>query len=333
MSPADETFDYAKAENYLLGDLTDDQAFEFECEVFPDEQVSEQLDLVRYELSEKHLRNELNPKQKSQFENHFLSFPYNAEIYSFQKSLTREVRELSREPEFKPADSERPGEENKGFFVWLAELFGTRNLAIPVLAGLLLIVLGIGFFYSRREDVIIVKITPTPTAEKTPEPTPNVNQNSDSSNGPVNSQTNVNNNTQENKPPRTPAVTPKSDNQSIIAPVLATILLSGSSREIGSQEKPLIIGKETKRLELEFLVPEEGPERKAAKYKLILETIRGEKVWEGSLEKQNSGNKVKEKLSPALFKTEQYRFRVVGVFPDTTEETVKSDTFFVKRIS
>lgn len=93
MSLNEETLDLEKAENYLLGELTDDEAFNFECDVFPDENLSEQLETVRLQLSEKYLADELNQKRRNRFENYFLSFPYNSEIFAFQKSLTDEISE------------------------------------------------------------------------------------------------------------------------------------------------------------------------------------------------------------------------------------------------
>lgn len=336
MSPEDKTLDYAKAERFLLGNLTDDEAFDFKCKVFADEELSEQLDIVRNDLAEKYLNHELDDTRKSQFENYFLASPYHAQIFAFQESLIKEINERNVSTVPQP-------EEKQGLFSWVWDLFSAKNFAVPALTALVLLALGIGFIYTRKSEDVAGKTTPTPTVEKIPEPTPVITptdnrENSNNSNAPANSPKNDNNLVPEsnlNKPAPTPATTPKNNTQSPVVQVFATALISASSRNIGTKENPIVVGKITKTFDVDFPVPQENPQHPISKYKLILETINNQPVWEGSLakEKATSEKRVKEAIPLTLLKTEHYRFRVVGVFEDGTSETVKSDTFYVKRVS
>jgi hypothetical protein len=324
-----QKIDHIQAEKYLLGELDAEQKLDFESEVFADEAFSEELEAVREELAEKYLSGELDEKQKENFEKHFLIFSYNAQIFTFQKSLLAEIQKLKSPPPT-PVIEEKPG-----LIARLVEIFTFKNLAIPAFAAILLVMLGIGLFYPRKIDDLVAEVTPTPTIEQTPTvapsvapteikptPTPQIS--------PTVAPTKANNsspNIERSKPVPTPIASPKET----IASVLATISLSNNSRDTGSREKPLIVGKETKQAELNFNLPEENP-AELANYKLILETVAGGKVWEGNLTK-NSPKTVKQKISPSILQTGQYRFRVVGILADGKEETVKSNIFFVKRVS
>ncbi len=333
MSSKDETLDILKAENYLLGSATDDEALDLECEVFPDENLSEQLDSVRNGLSGKYIRNELNEIQKKQFENYFLSFPYNLQIFDFQKSLIEEFER--REFQITPV-------EKKGILSRISEIFTTKMFAIPAFAALILTVFGGIFLYNSRNGGEIVKnATPTPAGEIKYEisPTPTrIEENINSSSIQNKNQSNDNSSNRENnqnKPVEIPAPIPKSDISQPVAPIIATVAFIGSSRTVGSKEKPIIVGKETEKLNLKFQYPEENSEMPVKNYKMILETITGNKIWEENLPKdgKKSGDRLIENISPTLLETGQYRFRVLRVFQDDKEETVQSQTFFVKRIS
>lgn len=344
MSSKDEMLDTLKAENYLLGTSTDDEALDFECEVFPDENLSEQLDFVRNELSEKYIRNELNEKQKIQFENYFLSFPYNAEIYAFQKSLIEEFekREIPTEIETETVPERIKRDEKKGIISWISEILTTKMLAVPALAALLLAVFGGVFLYNSRIGEEIVKtVTPTPVREITPAishaPTL-IEENINLSSTQNKNQSNDNHSTKENdqnKPTETPTPTPKNDGSQFRSPLIATVTLIGSFREIGSKEKPIIVGKETEKVNLEFQYPEVNAENPVKSYRMILEIVGGNKIWEENLpiDAKKTGDKLQENIPPKSLQTGQYRFRIVGIFQDNRVETVQSQTFFVKRIS
>lgn len=345
MSSKDETLDILKAENYLLGTLTDDEALDFECEVFPDENLSEQLDFVRNDLSEKYIRSELDEKQKIQFENYFLSFPYNAEIFDFQKSLIEEFgrREIETEIETEIIPAEVQTKEKPGILAWLSEIFTTKMLAVPAFAALLLAIFGGIFLYNSRKGVEIVTTispTPTPVGETTPEQssTPNILPPGNTNLLSNQNQKNDNRSTEENnqnKAVELPTPATRYDVPQSRSPVVATVTLFGKFRPGDSIEKPIIVGKETEKVNLEFQYPEEDAEKPFKNYKMILEPVGGNIIWEENLAKdgKKTGDKLLEDIPPKRLQTGQYRFRLIGVFQNNNEETVQSQTFFVKRIS
>lgn len=337
MSSNVEVLDHIRAENYLLGKLTDDEAFDLECEVFSDENLSEQLDIVRIQLTEKYLDQQLGEQQKIQFENYFLSSPYNSEIFAFQKSLNAEIgeRNLITEEEnvILPVITD---EKKTGFWIRFFENFSFKTFAVPAFAALLLIVLGGVLLYNSRKKVEIVKSeTPTPTPIQTPFVNSNVSsvQNANPDNRADTNQTIRDQN--QNKPSETPTPVPKQNVPRQSSPVVATIVLLGTFRDVGSKEKPIIIGQETRNVNLEFQYPKESSDAQFQSYKLILETMSGGKIWEKNLSKdgKKSGDNIKENISPTLLQSGQYRFRLIGVSRDEKAETIESDTFFVRRIN
>lgn len=343
MSLNEEVLDIKKAENYLLGILTDDEAFNFECDVFPDENLSEQLEIVRLQLSEKYLANELNRQQRQQFENHFLAFPYNSELFAFHKSLNIEINRRNLMPEENEDVSTVTTEEKKtGFWNRLFDFFPLKTFAVPAFAALVLIVLGGVFLYKSRQNNEIAKTetpTPTPISQISPAPTLNpaqtpteITDNSSKGNENKNSNSvikeqNQNTNSQ---PPDS-----KKDVSRPNVPMVATIVLLGTFRDVATEEKPIIVGQKTQNININFQYPKENPEADYKNYKIILETTSGNKVLVKNLSKEGkkSGDNLTENISPNLLQTGKYRFRLVGVFQNDKEETVDSDTFFVKRVS
>lgn len=335
MSSNEEVLDHTRAENYLLGTLTDDEAFDLECEVFSDENLSEQLDIVRIQLTEKYLERRLDAAQKNQFENYFLSSPYNSEIFAFQKSLTAEIGERNLIAAENVISTVIADEKKTGFWTQVFEVFSSGNFAVPAFAALLLIVLGGVLFYNSRKTVEIVKTeTPTPTPIRTPSENSNI---SSVQNVNPDNRTNTNQTIKEqnqNKPAETPTPVPKQNVPRQNSPMVATIVLLGTFRDVGSKEKPVVIGRETGNVNLEFQYPKENVDAQFQSYRLILETMSGSKIWEKNLskERRKSGDNLRENVSPNLLQSGQYRFRLIGVSQDERLETIESDTFFVRRI-
>src|ERR1044072_5512268 len=106
MDVTEHGIDMIKAEKYLLGELDEDSALNFEIDVFPDESLSDDLDRIRHELAERYINEELTPEQRKNFENHFLSSLHNLKTFLFTYSLLKSVKEFSIESE--PETEEAP---------------------------------------------------------------------------------------------------------------------------------------------------------------------------------------------------------------------------------
>jgi anti-sigma-K factor RskA len=92
MHKAEKNIDLA--EKYLLGELDEETVFEFETDVFTDDDLLEHLEVVRQELAEKYIEGQLTSDQRQRFETHFLASPYNHKVYFSTWAVLNAVAEL-----------------------------------------------------------------------------------------------------------------------------------------------------------------------------------------------------------------------------------------------
>lgn len=318
MSLKQDSTDINKFERYLLGEMSRDEAFEFECEIFPDEEAAKELDVARVHLTECYLNGELNASQLDRFRNHFLSFPYNADLLRFQDLLAEEAE--SRQ------DDEMPILNNASLLQKLRDRFSFGILAVPTFAALLLTIIGGVIWLNLGRKAEVVQVAPP---ESRPTPIESVTPGPDNRNGYVN----ADHTPQQNKTPAETPITPKQ----MLAPQvprLATISVTGSFRASGNVDKPIVLGRETRSVVLEFLLPEDSDPKSGDGYRIIVETMGGESVFSRKLEKAQKSNSGRsgQSFSPNVLNTGQYRFRLTSLSKDGTEKTVQSETFYIRRI-
>lgn len=305
------------AEEYLLGKMDEESRLDFEADVLPDEDLAEQLEVVRHELSEKYLDGELTGDRRRRFERHFLSSPYNREVFLSTQALLDAVKEMPVEP-------------GEGFLSRLASLF-TWKIAIRVFASLLLVA-GAAFVFLLQNDYLGNDISHilVPPPILTPEiPTPgndlrkDTNNNSENANeAPYRPDVNASNQSRNAQPAPTTH-----------APTFALIFLPQGGRGVGSKELVLKIKKTDKTVKLEFLGPEENPGQNFVKFSLNVEDVAGSEIWSGELSKKENKptKKMQYQLDAGPFKSGTYIFRIMGIPETGAPENVQKTTFTVIR--
>ena len=129
--------EYSEVLDYLLGDLADDRAEEFERRYLSDHEAFERFEAIEEDLIEDCLRGELSPEKRPLFEQRYLDRPENREKVDFARRLidcvSSEQRQHDSTPMTIPAYQTQPR----------ASLFYSKRLAAAVSIGLILL-LGIG---------------------------------------------------------------------------------------------------------------------------------------------------------------------------------------------
>ena len=127
--------------DYLLGNLAAEHAEQLEEQLLRDEDFAEQLSVIEDELIEDYARSVLNPREREQFEKHFLSVPRRRR----KLRMVRELRKYSTSAATVVKSSPRPS--------WFQTIMAPQWRAAT--AAVLLLVAGIGvwriFFW--RSDV------------------------------------------------------------------------------------------------------------------------------------------------------------------------------------
>jgi hypothetical protein len=305
------------AEKYLLGELDDETALDFEADVFPDEDLSEHLEVTRHELAEKYLTGELEHSRRQQFETHFLASSYNREILLSTQALLESTAGM-------------PDPARRGFLARIRGLSLWR-IAIPAFVSLLLIV-GAAFIFLLQNDYLGEDIShfPVPPPTAIPEVRPSesklpsdTNNNSRNGNEPSDqTERNASNQNQSAQPAPAPQV-----------PTFASILLLPGSRAVGSNEPVLRLKKTDKTVKLELLGPEEDPGQSFARFRLNVEDAGGAEIWSSELSKRENkpNRKMQYQLDAGNFKTGTYIFRITGIPETGAPENVQKTTFKVIR--
>lgn len=83
--------------NYLLGAMTEEAQAEFEMRYFADDELFEQLMIVKEELLDAYARDQLSASERARFERHFLNSPQGRAQVSFAHALRQSLSEPSAE--------------------------------------------------------------------------------------------------------------------------------------------------------------------------------------------------------------------------------------------
>jgi hypothetical protein len=83
----------ANCYRYLLGQMTEEEMFEFDDLCFGDENCIEELEAIREEIIDRYLKFDLTQEQNKAFENYFLASPFHQEKLEFSQRLMETVPE------------------------------------------------------------------------------------------------------------------------------------------------------------------------------------------------------------------------------------------------
>ena len=312
---------------YLLGQMAEDEVFEFDEICFSDDSYTEELEAIREEIIDRYLKKELNAKDKIDFENYFLASPYHQKKFEFSKNL---LENFSEERSWLTAFAEFVNIKA------IANFFSLANFSKTSLAAASLLVLLVGFglvalWISTSKEIVYVPNNQTnlnknenenviiqPTNEPYSAINSNKNINSISNVNKNNANQTINSEPQNKKPETNKEVTDS-------APVFITFLPIPALRATGD-EKPLILGKQVSGVRLEIAAPMD----KTKKYFVFIRTADNTAVWKSPL--LNVGNKSQKlflTIPAKVFSNNDYKLEIFE--SDNLEESVDAYSFRVEK--
>ncbi|MDQ3255578.1 MAG: hypothetical protein M3R15_17045 [Acidobacteriota bacterium] len=287
---------------YLLGELTEDEQSSFEGRHFNDPHSVELLEVVRDDLIDAYLDDQLSPHDRERFENYFLASPHHAQKLAFAESFKNV---LSDAPHAEVASSNMPAQHS-----WWPSLpnFTRTRLSFTAMAAAVLLVAVGGFLLLRvvrqPHDPIVREESMANDADiKNPNP----------------DQSSEENNSNADQPNPNQNLRPESRNTSQLAeqseprPRTQTItfLLTAGVRGI-EEAKPLVMTKDTKSVQL--LV--DRPAGEYESYLVSLGTVEGEEIWSRKIRRlrpAKSGQNIMLTVPADLLANRDYLLRINGV--------------------
>lgn len=130
--------------NYLLGEMSEDEQAQFEDCYFLDDDLFEQLIIVKEELTDAYVRDHLGEREREQFERYFLNSPHRREQVAFALSLRQKLSEPTVEA---PAKATARS--------WRQTWFGSSSPRVLSMtaAALLLLVFGVGWLIRENRKL------------------------------------------------------------------------------------------------------------------------------------------------------------------------------------
>jgi hypothetical protein len=316
---------------YLLGGLDPAERERLEAEYFDDDEFFERVTAVEGELFDSYVRGELPEADRRRFESSFLSDARGRGRLAFAREL-RAALAREREDATPPAPALRGGATLLPFPFVRRPAFAL-TLAAAALA-LLAVVVWLAFESGRRRAA-----APEQAHEVPAQPSPSEQAVTD----PPRENTNVIVQTQNSPVPRPSEesgsrLTPRGDNlappSQRTRPAVATLLLSGVSREAGGSGRPnrlaIPAGTNAVRLVVEF-----GDAGLYRDYGAEVETVEGRRIGKGySTRLSGPGRKLISVTVPAQdLKGGDYILRLRGARPGREPEVVGEYTFSVTSLN
>jgi hypothetical protein len=269
---------------YLLGELSEPEQTELEERYFADPALFDELCVVRDDLIDAYVRDELSPDLRQRFERFFRASPRRREQIQFAEALLQAVDSrppLSVRSETRPFASER----RLGFFT------GYRQ-AILAAAALALLIAGSWFVVhlirQRQRAEIITSSGPLPEPSAAPAPT-----GSSQSPGP------------------SPTASPTRTSSPESKPVLAIFVVTSNLVRGSTETQKLLVPKNATMVQLQLSV--DGPRYK--NYSAVIQTPEGVEVLRArqlKSESNKSGHMVLISIPANLLGNGDYIIRLSG---------------------
>lgn len=175
MEPANEEI----IRRFLLGEMDEEERFEFEERFVEDEELFEQINVVEGELIEKYVRGWMQPAERAVFEAQFLTTDRRRERVEFSRELINRIDSENKSAAI--ASNEANTSEDETFFESIRRWFLTPQFAAVGAMGILVALFGTWLLFQNfgSDNQEVVKqnnsnVLETPRTNITPEiiPTP-----------------------------------------------------------------------------------------------------------------------------------------------------------------
>ena len=292
---------------YLFGDASEAECEEIAQQFFTDDELFEQLIVVENDLIDRYVRGELSQDEENHFKQSYLTTQPR-----FDKILTAKalIQTATESRTAKKNLDETKKKEELSWLAWFQQPVGGFAWGKGVLAALVLFLVLISSFllwnYNNKNSNEIVKIPPTPSPTPSTSPTPD----GKSSPSPSNEE---NKNTPEKK---TPDAEPK--------PMVATLLISGSSRD-GGATPTAVINENTSAVRLQIKIKDSS----YSSYSVTVKRVSGAEISSQENIKSAKGL-VTTTISAQKLSQGDYFVTVEGRTNDGTKVIVKEGYFKVK---
>ena len=332
-------------ERYLLGELSEAEAGQFEEDYFANDELFERFLAVKEELLDAYARGELAEEKRARFAKHFLATAPRRRKLDETQNFIRAVTAVSTKAAATdnaalnaPIAIETPKSSRQSF----TNFFNLRPFAHQfALAAIILVSLfGVWLFFrsgqqTTPDELASGQPTPAPTIAPTNALPTNESENTNANTAmtpsptPVNvNQSPANTNTADQPTPKKPPVQPPQVSPAQIASIM---LLPVASRDINNANT-LRLSPDTRTVRLSLVFKSDDYRN----YSAAISTIGGATVWQQRSLKANTGggNKtVTLQFAPALLRGQDYIVTLKGQTDSGQTETIGEYYFRVERSS
>lgn len=317
-------------QQYLLGDLSEQEQSVLEEKYFADPQVFQQLLNAESEMVDKYARGQLPKDVRERFESFYMRHPARRERAAFAAALTSK---LDRSAEPVAAAVAPQGERLNAHVSWWRKLVAPLRIQQSALgfsialATLIIVVMGVAWFFIESRQRPPRQTAQTPAAHETPQRSESPTQ---VENRPA-QELAVEAPSVEPSPKQTPKQTP-TPNPTNAPPVVSLILSIGAVRGGGdsNQTPTFIIPKGTAQIRLQLnMKSNEYPS-----YRMSLQTIAGAEIFSRQNVKPvraKSGARFVFTVPSGKLASGEYVLKLSGVNPDGEVDDLSKSLFRVEK--
>ncbi len=282
---------------YLLGKLSEEQQDRFEEQYFADDNLFQEIQVLRDELIDDYLKGELSGQERRLFESHFLASPSHRQKVEFARAFAQTLSDTY--------DGERVPTRTQERSWWqsLFDLLGGNSRTFALAAATVLVAIG-GMWLMFATQNRVNQAVPEQIAQvQTAEPSPDTGSRPPSDTPREQAQ---DKNRQELYTPEPPAPQPEPKRaQQVVSFALAANLVRDDAT------KKLIVPQTAGTVELQL--PLEGDDYKS--YRAVLGTVEGKQVLNQAAlkpQKSASGNAIVLRVPAKLLGDNDYILRLSG---------------------